>query len=75
LLPAGNADNIDKSWLIYDPLRHRYFKIMSDTFHLLSIWQPGIDSRRLLEKAKMTGLDIDQSGLKGVLECLKTNQL
>lgn len=75
LLPANRDARGEDNWLIYDPLRHRYFSIVAQTFRLLSMWQPGMDSRKLLQQAAQAGLDIDQDRLLSVLDFLRQNQL
>ena len=40
-LRQGASDNDGAAnWLIYDPVRHRYFQIDAAAFELLAIWRP-----------------------------------
>ncbi|MCH9809018.1 MAG: biotin/lipoyl-binding protein [Alphaproteobacteria bacterium] len=38
LRPGAPAKNGEPRWLIYDPVRHRYFEIAQPAFELLSVW-------------------------------------
>ncbi|MFV0367856.1 MAG: HlyD family efflux transporter periplasmic adaptor subunit [Hyphomicrobiaceae bacterium] len=38
-LHRGLASDGRQNWLVYDPVRHRYFQISHRAFRLLSIWQ------------------------------------
>jgi hypothetical protein len=42
-LVEGDQDPItfERSWMIYDGLKHRYFKISPRIVHLLGVWIPG----------------------------------
>lgn len=39
-LHAGPKDGASGSWLIYDPVRHRYFQVTPSTFQLIERWRP-----------------------------------
>lgn len=38
LLPGARSSSGEPRWLIYDPVRHRYFEISETAFELLSVW-------------------------------------
>jgi putative peptide zinc metalloprotease protein len=40
LLPGPKGEN-QSTWLIYDPVRHRYFQVSRGAFELLRLWRPG----------------------------------
>jgi len=41
LEPGAPSINGEPRWLIYDPVRHKYFEIPEAAFELLSVWQVG----------------------------------
>jgi putative peptide zinc metalloprotease protein len=65
----------EQGWLIYDPLRHRYFQILAATFRLLARWQTGMDSRRFMAQAQADNIPIDEQRFMSLLEFLRHNQL
>lgn len=40
------------TWLIHDPLQHRYFQIDQNTVRLLSIWEEGLSFEQLAQTAE-----------------------
>lgn len=40
-LYEGPHDDTRRSWLVYDPVRHRYYMLARPAFELLGMWQPG----------------------------------
>lgn len=49
LEPGAPSINGEPRWLIYDPVRHKYFEIAEAAFELLSLW-PGATAERLRER-------------------------
>lgn len=51
--PSGGSE---QSWLIYDPVRHRYFQLARAAFELVERWRPEPTE----EFAKRCGLELDR---------------
>lgn len=60
------------SWLIFDPLRHRYFQIDETKFQLLSRWGKGTPGA-ILEDEKVS--DADLGDIEALIRFLFTNSL
>ncbi len=75
LLEGSPAEDGSPAWMIYDALRHRYFRIGFDTFRLLGWWKPGAELDTLVTEAQLQGLDIDVEQIQGLLMFLSANQL
>ncbi len=75
LLQGPAAEDGEPGWLVYDALRHRYFRIGLDAFRLLGMWLPGGDADTLLARAQSQGLDIDREQVAGLVRFLSDNQL
>ncbi|MEM7027040.1 MAG: site-2 protease family protein [Pseudomonadota bacterium] len=63
------------SWLIFDPLRNKYFSIGWAAFQLLSRWSIG-QANSLLNKLKTdTSLDVNHNDVKSMIDFLLRNSL
>ena len=51
LLPAAPAMDGSPRWVIFDPVRHRYFQVGLEAFELLSRWSAG-SIALLIDRAK-----------------------
>ena len=64
------------SWVIHDPLQHRYFHINRETKDLLLLWQEGLTPDQLAEFAyAQLGLKLDAEQISELLTFLSKNQL
>ena len=64
------------SWVIHDPLQHRYFHINRETKDLLQLWREGLSPDQLAELAdEQLGLQIGTEQISDLLEFLSKNQL
>ena len=73
LLPGASQFNGEKSWLIYDPPRHRYFQIDLATVALLKNWKLG-SVGQVLDAASVE-VDVDSTDIERVLRFLFVNSL
>ncbi len=63
------------SWLIFDPLRDKYFSIGWTAFQLLSRWAVG-KAKALIEKVRQeTTLDVNEKDIQSLLSFLYVNSL
>jgi len=71
--PATNKG--EPCWLIYDPIRHRYFRIMQHVFELLSLW--GDTTPEGLKETAQDRLkrDIDDREITDLIKFLHANNL
>jgi putative peptide zinc metalloprotease protein len=64
------------TWLIHDPLQHRYFQIDENTVRLLSIWKGGLSFSQLAQLASdQYNLAIDQQQIIQLLVFLRSSNL
>ena len=64
------------SWLIYDPLQHRYFQIDRMTFEVLSLWRKHTSPSTLSGAVRVAfGHQLETSEIAQLTDFLKTNQL
>lgn len=64
LFEGAPTNKGEPCWLIYDPVRHRYFRVTQDIFEVLNLWRSGtvasLKERALNElKREITNKDID----------------
>ncbi|WP_051928680.1 HlyD family efflux transporter periplasmic adaptor subunit [Thermopetrobacter sp. TC1] len=75
LMPAGRDAARGKGWLIFDPVRNRYFHITRTMARALACWQAG-SVFRLCEALKAEyGLDVSEEGVAAMLRFLASNGL
>ena len=76
LLSGTEARNGVLNWLIFDPLRNRYFSLYYSGFKMLSLWSQVKDSVELEERLLQTTLiEVDQDLIKKMIEFLYVNNL
>lgn len=73
LLSGARQFNGDKSWLIYDPPRHRYFQIDVATVALLKNWNKG--SVGDVRAAACVEVDVSSRDIEQVVRFLYVNSL
>ncbi len=73
LLPGAPQFNGEKSWLIYDPPRHRYFQIDAVTVALLKNWDAG--SVAQVREAASDAIDVSSDDIEEVVRFLYLNSL
>lgn len=63
------------SWVIYDPIRHRFFQVGQRTIEMISKWSYG-SQIKLIEYLKQTkGLTITTQEIQALIQFLKANDL
>lgn len=74
LLAGAAEDDGAPTWLLYDPVRHRHFKLSHRAFDLLRIWSRlrSGDPGRI---ARESGLDVEDEELRDLSEFLVQQQL
>lgn len=70
LLDGGAGEDGAPTWLIYDPLRNRYFRIGLAAFRLLRHWRGGEPAEALLTRAEAAGLDLAAEEVAGFVRFL-----
>jgi len=65
-----------ETWVIHDPLQHRYFQIDRATYNLLSLWQPGRSLTDIAEIAKRQAkININEDHIARLVEFARLNNL
>ena len=62
-------------WLIYDPLRNRYFQVSLPTIQLLGLWQPHLSTEQLLEQASTRDIDVTEEELLQLVDFFTRSHL
>jgi len=73
LLPGAPQFNGEKSWLIYDPPRHRYFQIDVTTVALLKNWGAGRVAK--VREAASADVEVTSDDIEEVVRFLHLNSL
>ena len=63
------------SWVIYDPIRHRFFQVGQRTIEMISNWSSGTVSRLESELQAKRALRVGAQEIRAVLEFLKSSDL
>ena len=63
------------SWVIYDPIRHRFFQVGQRTIEMISNWSSGTVSRLQSELQAKRALRVGLQEIRAVLEFLKSSDL
>ncbi len=75
-LRKGPPDNNGAAnWLIYDPVRHRYFQIDAAAFELLAIWRPIAAEEFIVHASQQLGRDVEADELEHIVKFLQTSNL
>lgn len=74
-LIEGGTVGGEPAWLIYDPVRHRYFQIDADAFALLGLWQPVAMQAFLTDAAVLLGRDVSPAEIEELVQFLFVNNL
>ena len=75
LRPGAPTINGEQRWLIYDPMRHRYFEITEPAFELLTLWTDSTtESIKLRANAKYRRL-VEDEEIEELTRFLLTNSL
>ena len=76
-LVEGDQDpmTFERSWMIYDGLQHRYFKISSRIVHLLGAWIPGANGNEFRDQLSGDLSDVSESELREVVSFLASHNL
>ena len=63
------------SWVVYDPVRHRYFQLSRRVVDILSAWRAGTVGALSDYLHREKGMTVDRQELKGLIGFLYTNEL
>lgn len=63
------------SWVIYDPIRHRFFQVGQRTIEMILNWSTGTVSRLQAELESKRALRVGVKEVRAVLQFLKTSDL
>lgn len=74
LLEGGTVGG-ERAWLIYDPVRHRYFQIDVDAFAILGLWQPVTLEEFVTDAAVLLGRDVKPAEIEELVQFLFVNNL
>jgi len=76
-LIEGDQDPItfERSWMIYDGLQHRYFKISSRIVHLLGVWVPGANADEFRDGLGGDLSDVTDTELRELVSFLASQNL
>lgn len=74
LFPAAPDPEGRPHWVIYDPLRHRYFQISEQDLNLLALFPLG-NGDNVRRHLQQTGLSYDFDGMNDLIKFLNENQL
>lgn len=76
IAPGAPDSNGLPSWVVHDPLQHRYFHIDRLTRNILSIWQEGLAPENLIEIAeRQLNISISKDHIENLLNFLRNNHL
>jgi len=75
LLPGPDAADGTPSWNIYDPVRHRYFRVGWPAFEMLSRWSLGRASAVVTTIRAQTTCEVDGQDVEDLVKFLLANQL
>ncbi len=76
ILPGAAGHDGVESWVIHDPMQHRYFRIDAQTRFLLSLWRQGLSLQQMARLAsERLGLSVGEGQIAGVLKFVRDNQL
>jgi len=70
-----NPLTFERSWMIYDGLQHRYFKISSRIVHLLGAWVSGANGDEFRHQLSGDLRDVSDSELRDVVSFLASHNL
>lgn len=77
LMPGAAADDGSPTWLLYDPVRHRHFRLTLAAVQLLRLWPRAVgrDVDALTELAGQAGVDTDAAQAQELCSFLSAQQL
>lgn len=76
VMASGANEAGAPTWVIYDPLQHRYFQIDRETRELLSVWREGLTIPELVGLAsKQFGCAVDDEQVARLLEFVRGGNL
>ncbi len=75
ILPGSELVNGAPSWLIFDPVRHKYFQIGQTMFELLSHWDEGTVGALKIAARKQLERNIDNSDIVALTRFLSVHSL
>ncbi|WP_324751966.1 biotin/lipoyl-binding protein [Roseovarius sp. Pro17] len=73
--PGAPLLNGAPSWVIYDPIRHRFFQVGQRTIEMISSWSSGTVARLHSELKAKRALQVGEQEVRAVREFLKTSDL
>ena len=75
ITPGAPLLNGAPSWVIYDPIRHRFFQVGQRTIEMISSWSAGTVKHLQSELKAKRALSVGAQEVQGVLNFLKTSDL
>lgn len=77
LMPGAAADDGSPTWLLYDPVRHRHFRLTLEAFQLLRLWPRAVGGNldALTRLAREAGVSTDADQAQELWGFLSTQQL
>jgi len=73
---GATSDAGFSTWVIHDPLQHRFFQIDAATRDLLALWKPGCTPAEMVEIAQQqAGLTITENQITDLIEFAAKNNL
>ncbi|MEQ1648373.1 MAG: HlyD family efflux transporter periplasmic adaptor subunit [Hyphomicrobiaceae bacterium] len=74
-LHEGPRDDGHRTWIIYDPLRHRYFQISRQAFEILTLWRSSPVSEFAVEARQVLGWPVDVQNVEEIAKFILANNL
>jgi len=75
LLPGAETTGGEPTWVVFDPVRNRYFRIGWPAFQLLSRWTTGSATQLVEQVLDETTCEIDLQDVKQLIQFLYSNNL
>lgn len=75
ILPSSTDSSGQPSWLLFDPLRNKYFKMGTRALAILRHWRDGINISQLLDELHQQGLASTQDEVLKFIHFLTVNFL
>lgn len=74
-LHEGPRDEGHRTWIIYDPLRHRYFQVSRQAFDLLTVWRSGPANGFATEARQMLDWPVEDKHIDDLAKFIIANNL
>ncbi len=74
LMETSCAEDGSKQWLLFDPIRNKYYTIGQEAFQLISVWEEDTEIQDFLHKYR-SKLDMEESDLETFITFMVQNNL